>query len=132
MVVMIWLCSVLILVILLLPLLRVLIIIELLMTLANLKQLICWQILWLMKKDIYFEKTFNCWWLYIVDDYMLHKVLDKIKEIMIDTGDKLSDTAFKKCCDINSMHHKRWWYNLSTNMLWRSISSIKNSSIVTF
>ena len=53
----------------------------------------------------------------VVNDYMLHKVLHKIKEtigikkfddtkILIDTDYKFPDyITLKKCCDINNMCH---------------------------
>ena len=54
----------------------------------------------------------------MIDDYILDKVLDKIKEIidrkkfdntkiLIYTDDKLPDDITLKCCDINDMFCKR-------------------------
>ena len=57
----------------------------------------------------------------MVDDFMLDKLLDKIKEIigtetfddikiLIDTYDIIAKQCwFKKCCDVNDLHYKRWW-----------------------
>ena len=54
----------------------------------------------------------------MVDNYILDKVLDKMKEIidieefdntkiLVDTNDKLPDNiTLKKCCDINNMCYK--------------------------
>ena len=56
----------------------------------------------------------------MVDDYMLDKVLDKMKEILgikkfdfteilIDTNDKLADEVTLINVDINYVRCKRWW-----------------------
>ena len=55
----------------------------------------------------------------MVDDYMLDKVLNKIKDIVgiekfcntktLPDTDKLPDNIFLKCCDINQMCDERWW-----------------------